>query len=328
MNSGRKQSGTGWICSGQAATEFVIAAVFLLVPLFIIIPIVGSYIDIKHAAIGQARYEAWEYTVWFGPDENIMSGVDDNMSTGVKTYEKTRQEGLHYMLSNFWNDSYVNDTSYIQPNLAWTDHHGQSLFYDDGEDLGRTGDISEGRALEKSVLGALINGSMEAWSFVAKGFGTLLKGLNVKAKFDAIDTAGYFKSEVNYRVNSLDDILPVQTVANIPSPAAPKPLTFSAKAAVQTNNWNAAGREHAAQESRGLILTALLSPVSDSLNTIVAGIEKVVNLFPIKTFEPFGFPDFGYVKDDLIPYEHLKESNKETKTSYKLNYYGEKEEKK
>src|SRR5690606_24618203 len=48
---------------GQAMTEFVVSAAFVLVPLFIIIPILGKYVDMKHMAVQAARYEAWEYTV-------------------------------------------------------------------------------------------------------------------------------------------------------------------------------------------------------------------------------------------------------------------------
>ena len=51
--------------SGQAMTEFNITAMFLLVPLFLIIPLIGKYIDIRHSSVQTARTAAWERTVWF-----------------------------------------------------------------------------------------------------------------------------------------------------------------------------------------------------------------------------------------------------------------------
>lgn len=69
---------------GQAMTEFVIAAAFVLMPLFIFVPLLGKYIDFKHSAIQAARYEAWEYTVWY----NDISERDilDNFNSGDATF--------------------------------------------------------------------------------------------------------------------------------------------------------------------------------------------------------------------------------------------------
>lgn len=327
MTQRKKKYRTLWCCNGQAVTEFVIAAVFVLVPLFIIIPLVGNYIDIQHAAIGQARYEAWEYTAWFGPHEHIMTGVDDFIS-GVKKYEDTQVEGQHYFFSNFWGSSYVDDVSTLETNPAWKDHRGDSLFVQPNDDLGRKGQLIEGKTLGNSFAASVFNFIIDFMGKLTSLFGDLLHLLGVKATFDAIYTGGYFSSEVQVQVRSLPDILPFQSLSDVTAPATIKPLTVNAKAAVLSNSWNAAGREHAAQESRGLVLTALLSPISDTVNTLIYGVEKVESFLPIKGIELPGMPDFGYVKDDLVPYEHLEENTKETKTSYKLSYYGEKEKKK
>jgi hypothetical protein len=44
---------------GQAMTEVLIAATFILVPLFLIVPAFGKFIDMRHATIQAARYQAW-----------------------------------------------------------------------------------------------------------------------------------------------------------------------------------------------------------------------------------------------------------------------------
>ena len=50
---------------GQSMSEFVIAASFVLIPLFIIVPTVGKYIDMKQAAVSSARYATWEYSAHY-----------------------------------------------------------------------------------------------------------------------------------------------------------------------------------------------------------------------------------------------------------------------
>ena len=64
-------------CNGQAMTETVVTAATVLIPLFLLIPLLGKYIDIKHRAIQSARYEVWEYTVWYGADSETPSGFVD-----------------------------------------------------------------------------------------------------------------------------------------------------------------------------------------------------------------------------------------------------------
>ena len=97
-------------------TEFVIAATYVLVPLFILIPLLGKYIDIKHATIMAARYEAWEYTVWYTLDSEDTGDTnstllpDDNdildnfaafdMSLNYKTLANTRAEAHNRTLSS------------------------------------------------------------------------------------------------------------------------------------------------------------------------------------------------------------------------------------
>lgn len=50
---------------GQALVEFVVAAVFFLVPLFLAIAAIGKFLDVQHSANMAARYAAWERTVWY-----------------------------------------------------------------------------------------------------------------------------------------------------------------------------------------------------------------------------------------------------------------------
>ncbi|MBX3664030.1 MAG: hypothetical protein KF804_16395 [Burkholderiales bacterium] len=87
--------------AGQALTEFVIGAVLFLIPLFLIIPLLGKYADMKASTIQAARYNAWERTVWYGQTASSSGdweGNDKNEST-IKS-----EMDAKFLNSNLWHD--------------------------------------------------------------------------------------------------------------------------------------------------------------------------------------------------------------------------------
>lgn len=86
---------------GQALTEFVVGAVLFLIPLFMIIPLLGKYADMKASTIQAARYNAWERTVWYGQTASstgTWQGNDKNEAT-----IRTEMAGK-FMTSALWHD--------------------------------------------------------------------------------------------------------------------------------------------------------------------------------------------------------------------------------
>lgn len=61
--------------SGQAMTEFVIVAAAVLVPLFLILPVLTKYGEVSQTSVEMARYVAWERSVWHEPN-NLPTGVE------------------------------------------------------------------------------------------------------------------------------------------------------------------------------------------------------------------------------------------------------------
>jgi hypothetical protein len=55
---------------GQAMVEFLVSALFFLVPLFLAIAALGKFIDVQHTTNMAARYAAWERTVWYEQDSS------------------------------------------------------------------------------------------------------------------------------------------------------------------------------------------------------------------------------------------------------------------
>ena len=122
---------------GQAMTELNIVAAFVLLPLFLLIPIMGKYIDIKHTTVQSARYVAWERTAYF-PNINAMPEDVDDLNTisrnnlPTKTDNQLQREAvLRFFGPNNENAVIVSSqsASLNQSNLhtLWRDHTNQPL---------------------------------------------------------------------------------------------------------------------------------------------------------------------------------------------------------
>ena len=72
---------------GQAMAEMVIAAMFFLVPLFLIIALLGKYIDLNASVLQAARYAAFQRTVFAG--SNTLQGASVATRTDAQIQSAT-----------------------------------------------------------------------------------------------------------------------------------------------------------------------------------------------------------------------------------------------
>ncbi|MGZ5788897.1 MAG: hypothetical protein ACXWJF_05560 [Burkholderiaceae bacterium] len=75
--------------------ELIIVASLVLVPLFLAIPLLGKYLDIRSTAVQTARYAAWERTVWYGGDAASSLGwfgASNQWQANAKTDDQIRRE--------------------------------------------------------------------------------------------------------------------------------------------------------------------------------------------------------------------------------------------
>ena len=126
---------------------------------------------------------------------------------------------------------------------------------------------------------------------------------------------------MDVKLRSLDDILPQYSLDEVTVSDNVTLLEMHAKAAVLTNGWNAGSTENAISESRGLVVTAALKPVSDTINGVITGLNDLASHVPGLEIKLPSLPDFGYVEDGLIPYEHLEGNQKELRDKSGLYYY-------
>ena len=92
--------------NGQAMTEFLICASFVLLPLFLGISLLAKYIDIKQTTIQAARYQAWEYTVWYANSGQPMPSFNA-VSQPIKSTAQTQEETER----RFFTDPFREDTA-------------------------------------------------------------------------------------------------------------------------------------------------------------------------------------------------------------------------
>ncbi|MFL6708586.1 MAG: TadE/TadG family type IV pilus assembly protein [Massilia sp.] len=72
--------------SGQAMVEFIVAALFFLIPLFLAIVVLGKFVDVQHTTQMAGRYAAWERTVWYddsGTAFDAINGSNQKSATEI-----------------------------------------------------------------------------------------------------------------------------------------------------------------------------------------------------------------------------------------------------
>ena len=259
--------------SGQAMTELVVAATFILVPLFLIVPAFGKFVDMRHATIQAARYQAWEYTVWyaenceravftaavFAVEECPMGGFEAHNNLPIKTRETTRRESIARFFGSPDGSPLATVAAGagaavpIPTNLSWYDHTGNQLY---NNNIGGGQPVSSQSPRGIPVLDTIFDVVLGAAKLVFGAFADVLGFLGSDAGFDAINTDGLASSAVSIRMNS------AATKTLMALDGGPD-LTFSSQAAVLTDGWNAGGREHTYNQASGMIITSGLKALQN-----------------------------------------------------------------
>lgn len=242
-------------------TEFQITAAFILIPLFLIIPLLAKYIDIKHATINAARYQAWEYTAWHNKsdDHKILDNYTAN-SVPYKSPGVTATESRQRIFSKIdeGNDALVIDNSnrsgwrVADRNPLWTDHSGNNLYAGTTTTTLSTGNDTPGFKVFGFDTGKVLNVILKVFNFVFKAFGALLSIIpgNSGAEFSAINTEGYTEASLSVPVQTFPGVINVAQGSNT--------VNFQAQAAVLSETWNAGGTSHAYKQVGGAVPTTLL----------------------------------------------------------------------
>lgn len=280
---------------GQAMTEFVVSAAFVLVPLFVIVPTVGKYIDMKLASQQAARYGAWEYTAHYRDAGDRSSGFDavQRNRLPAKSLARVGRESLR----RYYSDSALPVSTgadrggyrAAEANRLWVYHDGRPLY----RPPQRTPAQAAGpdATPDPVYIARGILGAVDAWALTLS---TLLGAVGVDARFDADNMNGRFSFVVDTPVEEASDYTPLRVENRKPLFLQPLDLRLGARAAVLTDDWGAGNAGHALYQSRGLVPTALLDqPVIRIVQMLVS------TLLPAPELSSDHLR-FGYIKADEV----------------------------
>ena len=312
---------------GQATTEMLITASFVLVPLLILIPLLGKYIDIRHAAIQAARYEAWEYTVWYN---GTAGGLSDDRPNGypnplpIKTVDETEAESMRRFFGRtdlkIRGDDAATGWNMDDRNPLWTDHRGQAL-WDGTLDTATPTDRNEPTP---DLTGGIMSAIIDIIDIIFEALSDALALGGSSVGFTAINTDGYSISRVAAVVAVPEGLIDFANMYDegADTSVAAQNLTFRSQAAVLTDSWNAGGLEHVTNQAGGLVPTKILQTliddvlpgwVRDVLDIMTAIVPELqfCNPFYNHPFDkPFVEPQdgslwLGYMDIDAVPADRL-----------------------
>jgi len=303
--------------TGQAMTEFVITATFLLVPLFLILPLLAKYIEIQQYSVEAARYEAWEYTAWFRKTSDMSENFNKGayLIPGLTSATKSELEIKTESRQRFFSDTKlaITNTDKLKgwkkatANPFLKDNNGDDLYTDELNGTLNYNDPTPDLTAE------LVPGD--------KGIATLLIGIVSAGPTFIMNLLSVFEDLPEFDImiignNSLIGAAPLgyhTSKVEIPVLNAPNygdihtsdplfmkklNLTFSAQAAVLSNGWNAGGRENAKAQSEGIVPTRVLRAPFD----FVVDILSYIPFIPVSELQPLVW---GYTDSEAIPPEYI-----------------------
>jgi len=305
--------------SGQAMTEMVIAASFVLIPLFLLIPWLGKYIDLQQSAIQAARYEAWEYTVWYNDvaTEAPAGAVDQNGSQ-ITMPEKSIAELQAEARQRFFSrEAYANiptteanDESDLinegnwdiaDANPLWKDHLGNSL-------LANTTTIDSTLESFDVIANNNTSNSLETPLEIdelifdaATGAGGAIANLIAGATptFEIDIPKGYSHTQMTIPIVSQPGLVSFGTISGSFAIGATHQtfiIPVNTRAAVLSDGWNAGGRYHAKDQVGEMSIARKLTSLSDKMTGLIPG--KMTSDLMILAPGNSGFADMLECGDD------------------------------
>ena len=109
--------------AGQSLVETTLLGIFVLVPLFLITPLLGKYIDLQDSTLQAARNAAFERTVWSetGQRNGMATAQEGNGQVAAKTIIRsfgTQDTGI---------SSAAVGAGQYTPRVLWVDQAGHAL---------------------------------------------------------------------------------------------------------------------------------------------------------------------------------------------------------
>ncbi|MBV8634159.1 MAG: hypothetical protein JO002_06690 [Burkholderiaceae bacterium] len=252
----------------------MIASIALL-PLFLLIPLLGKYIDVKLNTIAASRKLAFECTVNAAACSNLDAHTD--IVDGLRS-QYFRQNGQEVLANDPPNDV-VNDDP--NRNQLWVDRKGKALI-ENYSDIGAVVDPVTFNPLQSAGIFSNVNlfGSV-------LGAGPSLFGFDV--------TNGLYNARVQVNLSK-------SQTADFTTELYSMPLKIQQHTAVLSDAWNASGaadvsgRVHTADSIPDQAASVAYLPAT-TLITLASPFEAHAGEFHLHAFDP-----------DVVPFDRLTQS--------------------
>jgi hypothetical protein len=293
--------------------EAVIACALVLVPLFLAIPVLAKYQDIRFHVVQGARYAAWERTVWFGGDAAAEMGFGsistNKWDANAKGDDAIRTEiGSRILAKNpnaFDTTQDQSGSGSIGHDL-WRDRRGTTLLQD-YSNIGGAYDNDQAPGLINVLLSPVLDVVGIFSSFTLDTNAQYTASLNLSVR------------EVAFNGDPLGTNLDV-SMKGYPGDflATNNTMTFSEKNVIVANGWSANGpgsydqinsgdaverdRLSTYKQVRGLTPTTLLKPTDGVFKTVLDVLQAISLVF----FPELSTLDLGRIEVDRVPADRLE----------------------
>lgn len=295
---------------GQAMIEALIACALVLVPLFLAIPVIAKYLDIRSHVVQSARYAAWERTVWFGGDAAEPMGIGsatNKWDANAKSDAAIRAEIGARILANTdattgFSDGDKGASGAMSAKPLWYDRRGNGLLNNYGDVSG----IFSGPDVNKPAPG-LFN----------KLFGPVMDVVSVISSF-TVDTNGEYTAKVGLAVQKVafNEDTGMGGCPGCPTEflATGTAQSFSEQNVLVANGWSANGPgslkdfgDHPEKitvynQVRGLTPSSLINPPSGVFRTALDVLKGIALVF----FPELSTLDLGRIEVDRVPADRLQ----------------------
>ncbi|HSI43652.1 MAG TPA: hypothetical protein VK949_04870 [Methylotenera sp.] len=263
---------------GQAMTEFVIGSILFLMPLFLIIPMLGKYSDVKAASAQTARYVAWERTVWYGGSAASVTWPGNSKSEAdIKNEARRRVTSFGGTIAS--TDKNANSFNQAGGRNIWHNRDGSAMLktWNDASISNITNSNSP-----DTVTGTVL-GAVTAVTSIT-GFRLETKGLYAGS------------ADISITTKPIGTQLDGSTTGRFD----PGLLHFVDSNVILANGWGANGSAHVKTQTAGL---APLGLVGDSA---IAPVLQIAGCAALAAFAPeFCFLEIGKIMPDVVPPDRI-----------------------
>ena len=270
-NAYRKQA-------GQAMTEFSIAATFVLIPLFLMIPLLGKFLDMKASTIQAARYAAWERTVWTN-----SSGWTEHANAQSLTKDDSALQTE--LTKRFFSD---NCQDFSEPSCGGG---GNKQFWKDHTRTNMSGSPAHNEASSEGAGTDVYNGNAGIFSLYINKPIKQLVGSDFK-----LDTNSLYTSSVTFQSTKTGPMDRVNAVLIAPQ--------FAENSVLLANGWSANGPNFVDKQTKGLALPSLLA--IEPVKSVVQVMQAVLSFLGYSELGPNSLRITGNnLQPDQVPPDRL-----------------------